>query len=332
MTGDKGREKGALREVEALLEELMGNVALSQGTSSDGGGKDGGEMESGNGDKVEDEDGGQGDGGDGRGESGGDIEKDILAELQEMRGGHGRGYTAGDGANENGRGALNGTRSADTGPDMKLGLITLDIPCVSFVRLPSSSATLKASDPVDLVYRICREAHSEPLRPRSRFIKRLTPLTRVRKVMNDGVERLCEEVLPPVFGMEQGRQWRYAVRVTVRNNNQVSKDDIIKRVAGFVGMLGRGESTDGGEGKDAAREEVDRGNTSSEDDGDRAHLDNKERDQGRGRRRGSGNSAGTSGCGFFANEGAGAQSRPEALREIDSGGDIQKCGWYERCR
>ncbi|ETN37837.1 uncharacterized protein HMPREF1541_07460 [Cyphellophora europaea CBS 101466] len=114
----------------------------------------------------------------------------------------------------------------------KLGLVTLDIPCVSFVRFPLGFE----HEPVSVVTKICRDAESQPERQRSRFIKRLTPLSRVRKVMSGGVEELCKDVLPPVFGDGQPR--KYAVRVTVRNNNQVEKDQIIKTVAGAVRELG----------------------------------------------------------------------------------------------
>ena len=277
MTSDKGREKGALREMEALLEELIDTEGSGLGQGSDAEGKDEEEIGDGKGVRKEDENAGRGLGLNAKAELGEDIEKDTLAELEEMQEGQGRGEAVGGNANEHSRGASSGPRHANARPDTKLVLVTLDIPCVSFIRLPSTATRQTATDPVDLVYQICREAYNHPLRPRSRFMKRLTPLTIVRKVMNDGIERLCGEVLPPTFGMEQGKQWRYAVRVTVRNNNQVSKDDIIKRVAGFVGMLGRGESTIGGDRIDVVREEVDGGHTRSEDKACRAHLDNEER-------------------------------------------------------
>ena len=284
MTSDKGREKGALREIEGLLEELMGEREVRGVTAVVGGGLEGGDkgsdMAKNEGkerlgatgeDNLEKEDGqgvsvggqGTGDGGEGenRGVEEGDIEKDILAELEEMRGGTSRNNMAATAD-------ANGTHfeTASTTARAKLGLITLDIPCVSFVRLPSTSVTTtqKPVDPVASVYEICRAAQSSPLTPRSRYIKRLTPLTRVKKVMNDGLERLCEEVLPPVFGADQGRELKYAVRVTVRNNNQISREDIIKRVAGYVVKMGRGEvEVEGDEGKGRNAR-----NTSSEEEED----------------------------------------------------------------
>ena len=274
VTSDKGREKGALRELEGLIEEAMAEMA-------GGAVRESGDAETGgNGESPDDEARRPGDGVGNEPEDREDIEKDILAELEEMRGGSNKRL---DNRRDEGQASAGGgNRVQDAETATKLGLITLDIPCVSFVRLPSSWLTSKSAKPVDLVYTICREAYRDPLRPRSRFIKRLTPVTRVKKVMNDGIERLCEEVLPPVFGMEQGKVWKYAIRVTVRNNNQVSKDDIIKRVAGFVQALGRGESMLGAGDEEAAGESRNGGNTSCEDHNkEESGVQRKETTEGR---------------------------------------------------
>lgn len=258
VTSDKGSEKRALRELEGLIEEAMTEMA-GDGVKESRDAETGGIGES-----LGDEDRRLGDAVGKEAQDREDVEKEILAELEEMRGESHK--NLGNGRDEGDAVASRGNDPEDTGTVTKLGLITLDIPCVSFVRLPPSCMTSKSANPVDLVYKICREAHRDPLRPRSRFIKRITPVTKVKKVMNDGIERLCEKVLPPVFGMEQIRVWKYAVRVTVRNNNQVSKDDIIKRVAGFVQALGRGESMLGVGDEEAVGGRRNGGNTSSEDE------------------------------------------------------------------
>ena len=239
VTSDKGKEKAALREAEDLIGEVL--VEMGFGEKVEGEGEGGGEEEESAG--KEDE----------------DIEKDILTELEGMRG------EDGQKGNRIQKASHPRSSTEDAGSVTRLGLVTLDIPCVSFVRLPSTSTSTSSSDitsvidPVDLVYRITRQAYLEPLRPRSRFIKRLTPLIRVRKFLNEGLERLCDEVLPSVFGKEQGKEWKYAIRVTVRNNSKVSRDEIIKKVAGLVMASGMGQDVvDNGRG----------GNTSSEGEGE----------------------------------------------------------------
>ena len=279
MTSDKGGERKALRELEGLIEEAMAmttEIAGGDGVKEEsrdaeietGGGGGIGEALIGDearrlGDGVKNE---------------GDIEKDILAELEELRGGSNKMLGNGRQASA----ASDGVGVGDADGSMKLGLITLDIPCVSFVRLPHRPVSSKSMAPVDIVYKICREAHQGPLRPRSRYIKRLTPVSRVKKLMNDGIGKLCEEVLPPVFGAEHGGAWKYAVRVTVRNNNQVSKDDIIKRIAGFVVALGRGELTLGARDEGAEGERRRGGNTSSEDENDEeSEIQREEKGKGK---------------------------------------------------
>jgi tRNA acetyltransferase TAN1 len=64
---------------------------------------------------------------------------------------------------------------------------------VSFIR------TAAPLDPVSLVRRICEDAHAGASRQRSRYVKRMTPVSCVRKTLGNGLEQLCEEVLRPVF-------------------------------------------------------------------------------------------------------------------------------------
>ena len=64
---------------------------------------------------------------------------------------------------------------------------------VSFVK------TGEGIDPVSLVHTICKDAHSKSDRKRSRFIKRMTPMTLMRKTMGGGLEHVCQLVLRPHF-------------------------------------------------------------------------------------------------------------------------------------
>lgn len=57
----------------------------------------------------------------------------------------------------------------------------------------------KSIDPVDLVHRICMDAQKNPEKKRSRYIKRLIPITSTRKIRGGGLEDLAGEVLKPHF-------------------------------------------------------------------------------------------------------------------------------------
>ncbi len=56
-----------------------------------------------------------------------------------------------------------------------------------------------AVDPINAVHRLCVEAEADPEKKRSRWVKRLTPITLVRKVLGGGLEDLSREVLKPHF-------------------------------------------------------------------------------------------------------------------------------------
>jgi len=133
---------------------------------------------------------------------------------------------------------LDSLRPSSAAPP-QISLITLDIPCVSFVRLPPKL------DPVSLVHGLCMDAsHNDPSQPRSRYIKRLTPVSLIRKTLNNGIEALCDIVLRPHFEItpESGDQGgvKYAIRPTIRNNNQIHRDEVIKVVAEKIARFGLG--------------------------------------------------------------------------------------------
>jgi tRNA acetyltransferase TAN1 len=173
-----------------------------------------------------------------------DIEADILAELDSLR-------------------PNNGPSSSTLHPtSQKISLVTLDIPCVSFVRFPTT--TKSRHDPVDIVRKLCQSAaRKDSSGPRSRYIKRLTPVTLIRKVLSNGLESLCDEVLPAHFQIDEGpdqeppseteddRQGRdsklpkhggckFAIRPTIRNNNKIDRDHVIQVVAAKITELGHG--------------------------------------------------------------------------------------------
>lgn len=64
---------------------------------------------------------------------------------------------------------------------------------VTFVRMD------KSINPVDLVHRLCTEAQANPEKKSSRYIKRMTPVTEVRKTLSVDLEAFAREILKPHF-------------------------------------------------------------------------------------------------------------------------------------
>lgn len=64
---------------------------------------------------------------------------------------------------------------------------------VTFVRLE------KSIDPVELVHRLCADAHANPESKKSRWIKRMTPVTSARKTLSVDLESFAREILKPHF-------------------------------------------------------------------------------------------------------------------------------------
>ncbi|RMJ23341.1 THUMP domain protein [Aspergillus sp. HF37] len=106
--------------------------------------------------------------------------------------------------------------------------VRMDIPCVIFVRLD------KSIDPVQLVHQLCIDAQAHPETKRSRWIKRMTPATSIRKTLSVDLEALAREMLHPHFH-SGGPSKKYAIRPSVRGNDKFHRDSIIQTVAGVVG-------------------------------------------------------------------------------------------------
>ncbi|KAI1914801.1 hypothetical protein LOZ58_000324 [Ophidiomyces ophidiicola] len=106
--------------------------------------------------------------------------------------------------------------------------VKLDVPCLLFIKVD------KTIDPVDLVHRICMDARANPDKKRSRYVKRLTPITSTRKILSEGLEDLANEILKPHFHSD-GASKKYAIRPSVRNNHEWPRDTLIRLVARAVG-------------------------------------------------------------------------------------------------
>lgn len=75
----------------------------------------------------------------------------------------------------------------------RIGRILIDAWPVAFIKVADGL------DPVELVHRICEDAQAEPGTKRGRWVKRMTPMTLIRKTLGSGLEDVCERVLKPHF-------------------------------------------------------------------------------------------------------------------------------------
>ena len=90
-------------------------------------------------------------------------------------------------------------------------------------------------DPVELVHSICRDA-LQTGKKRTRFAKRLTPVTKIGKATEAGLTELATEVLAPYFHSGDGTARTYAVRPTTRSHDRtLTRELVIKTVADIVG-------------------------------------------------------------------------------------------------
>lgn len=62
--------------------------------------------------------------------------------------------------------------------------------------------TIPPVDPVMVVKKICHDAMNEPMRKRTRFVKRLSPVTLMARASEEGLMKVAGEVLAPHFHQE----------------------------------------------------------------------------------------------------------------------------------
>ena len=142
------------------------------------------------------------DGDDSKEDSDADIEAEIKKEVQ-------------------------GMKSKVTKKEALFQPVKMDVQCVLFFK------TCPPIEPVSFVHTICKEAAGGTTQ-RARFVKRLSPMTTMGKATEDGLAKVANAVLGPVFhGDEHGL--KFAIRPTRRNHNVMKRDDIIKQIARTVG-------------------------------------------------------------------------------------------------
>ncbi|KAI5855267.1 hypothetical protein BZA05DRAFT_391059 [Tricharina praecox] len=107
--------------------------------------------------------------------------------------------------------------------------VKIDTMCVTFFRLkPPLEAT-------GMVRALCESA-SNPVGGsiRSKFVHRLTPVTRTGKATLEGLREVAAEVLKPHFHSGQ-EGIKFAIRPTTRNHSILKRDEIIRTIASCVG-------------------------------------------------------------------------------------------------
>ncbi|KAF9638276.1 putative thump domain-containing protein [Lasiodiplodia theobromae] len=90
-------------------------------------------------------------------------------------------------------------------------------------------------EPVEFVRRICEGAMASSERKTGRFVKRLTPMTLMGKAQQKGLEEVAAQVLAPHFHAEGSAGKKFAIRPNIRNNKDLTRDQVIKTVAAAVG-------------------------------------------------------------------------------------------------
>ncbi|KAK5173094.1 uncharacterized protein LTR77_003216 [Saxophila tyrrhenica] len=107
--------------------------------------------------------------------------------------------------------------------------IRIDVQCVVFFK------TTAPIEPVSFVKRICEDAMKRASRKRTRWTKRLSPMTLMGRASLDGLEKVALTVLEPHFHQTPLEPRKFAIRPTLRNHNLIKRDGIIKLVAQCVG-------------------------------------------------------------------------------------------------
>ncbi|KAI7978012.1 hypothetical protein EIK77_009552 [Talaromyces pinophilus] len=107
--------------------------------------------------------------------------------------------------------------------------VTSNLPCIVLYRID------KSIDPVKLVHDICEEARANPDQRKSRWIKRMIPITQIRKVLSVDLSVFAKEVLQPVFHADGVPKKVSLYLNCIQLNNTLNRDVIIQTVAAAVG-------------------------------------------------------------------------------------------------
>ncbi|KAF2658112.1 THUMP domain-containing protein [Lophiostoma macrostomum CBS 122681] len=107
--------------------------------------------------------------------------------------------------------------------------VRLDTQCLLFFK------TRHPIEPVSFVQKICQDAAIGVEQKRCRFVKRLTPITAIEKATEKGLDDVAQLALAPHFHGPDKQGKKFAIRTSIRNNKEFTRDYVIKKVASAVG-------------------------------------------------------------------------------------------------
>ncbi|KAL5121064.1 hypothetical protein ACEQ8H_000915 [Pleosporales sp. CAS-2024a] len=90
-------------------------------------------------------------------------------------------------------------------------------------------------EPVSFVEKICQDLAAGVQVRNCRYVKRLTPITSTEKASAKGLEDVAKRVLAPHFHQKDQTGKKFAIRPSIRNNKELTRDAVIKTVAAIVG-------------------------------------------------------------------------------------------------
>ncbi|KAF2734685.1 hypothetical protein EJ04DRAFT_602369 [Polyplosphaeria fusca] len=161
-----------------------------------------------------------------------DLFQDYASQLYGTT--HGTGAARDDNADEQGadieaeiQKELDDIRTPDADP--LFTSVRLDTQCLLFFK------TRPPVEPVSFAEKICQDAADDVEQKRCRFVKRITPIEATAKATERGLDDVAQSVLAPHFHGPERAGKKFAIRTSIRNNKEFTRDAVIKKVAAAVG-------------------------------------------------------------------------------------------------
>ncbi|RLV91218.1 tRNA acetyltransferase TAN1 [Spathaspora sp. JA1] len=106
--------------------------------------------------------------------------------------------------------------------------LELDCECLIFIKLP------KSINPVDLVDKICQASYESKIKT-TRYTQKLSPVVDSCSASREELKNLTKRILQPIFHNENQEPIKFAIQISKRNFNSLTKDEMIKTIAECIG-------------------------------------------------------------------------------------------------